>query len=70
MKKIRINNIKISKYNHKYNRSENNIARMIYDLKTKQNRSFNKWHDLDLQINILKSKLGDKYNENKVINNH
>ena len=45
----------------KYNSAERRIARRIYDLKNNQNRCYHKWHELDLQIHLLKNKLCGKY---------
>lgn len=46
---------------YKYNSAERQKAREIYDLKNKQQQCFNRYQDLDVKINLLKSELNGKY---------
>ena len=56
-------NYKIRRGN-KYNSQERRIANVIYDLTRRQSYFFRKWHELDMEIELLKKKLNGKYQAN------
>ena len=62
--------MKKNKREYNYNRLEKQRSYKIHDLKTIQSRLFNRWHDIDLKINLLKKEMNGKYIERKVMVPH
>jgi len=50
---------------HKYNSTERETAQIIWKLRKKQTKIYQRWHDIDALISVLIKKLGGKYERPK-----